>query len=34
MVVLPFHGGTIKVGILIDAIEKSAITIEEFETLL
>ena len=34
MVVLPFHRGTVKVGILLDAIEKADITIEEFERLL
>ena len=34
MVVLPFHGGVVKVGILLDAIERSGITIEEFEELL
>ena len=34
MVVLPFHRGTVKVGILLDAIEKADITVEEFERLL
>ena len=34
MVVLPFHRGTVKVGILLDAIERSGISIEEFEELL
>ena len=34
MVVLPFHRGTLKVGILLDAIEKADITVEEFERLL
>ena len=32
--VLPFHGGTVKAGILFDAIEKANITVEEFEDLL
>jgi predicted RNA binding protein YcfA (HicA-like mRNA interferase family) len=33
-IVLPVHRGTIKVGILVDAVKKAGITIEEFERLL
>ena len=34
ILVLPFHGGTVKAGILFDAIKKANISIEEFEELL
>ena len=34
MIVLPFHGGTMKVGILLDAVERAGISVEEFEELL
>ncbi len=34
MVVLPIHTGTLKVGILLDAIELAGISLEEFEELL
>ncbi len=32
--VLPFHRGTIKVGIIMDAIKKSGISVEQFLELL
>ncbi len=34
MIVLPMHRGTVKVGILLDAIERVGISTEEFEELL
>ena len=34
MVVLPVHGGTLKVGILLDAIERAGVSPEEFEKLV
>ena len=34
MLILPFHGGTIKAGILFDAIKKANISVKEFEELL
>ncbi|MBI2304347.1 MAG: type II toxin-antitoxin system HicA family toxin [Chloroflexi bacterium] len=34
MLVLPFHRGTVKVGLLMDALEKAEISVEEFEELL
>ena len=34
MIVLPYHRGTIKVGILLDAIERAGLTLEEFEEVL
>ena len=34
MIVLPMHGGALKVGILLDAIERAGLTLEEFEELL
>ena len=34
MLVLPFHRGAVKVGILLDAIDKAGISVEEFEKLL
>ena len=34
MIVIPMHGGTVKVGILLDAIERAGISTEEFEELL
>ena len=34
MIVLPFHGGTMKVGLLLDAVERAGISEEEFEELL
>ena len=34
MIVLPMHRGTLKVGILLDAIERAGVTLEEFEALL
>lgn len=34
MIVLPVHGGTLKVGILLDAIERAGLAPEEFEELL
>jgi predicted RNA binding protein YcfA (HicA-like mRNA interferase family) len=30
-VIIPVHGGNVKVGIIMDAIKKAGITIEEFE---
>lgn len=34
MLVLPFHRGTIKVGLLMDALKKAGLSVEEFEKLL
>ena len=34
MLVLPLHRGTVKVGILLDAIERAGGSVEEFEELL
>ncbi len=34
MLVLPFHRGTVKAGILFDALDKADISVEEFEELL
>jgi len=34
LLVLPFHRGTVKTGIILDALEKAGITPEEFEALL
>ena len=34
MIVLPMHRGTVKVGILLDAIERAGVSTEEFEELL
>ena len=34
MIFLPMHRGTVKVGILLDAIERTGISTEEFEELL
>ena len=34
MIVLPMHRGTLKTGILLDAIERAGISVEEFEKLL
>ncbi len=34
ILVLPFHGGTVKAGILFDAIKKANISVDEFEELL
>ena len=34
MIVLPMHRGTLKTGILLDAIERAGIAVEEFEKLL
>ena len=34
MIVLPMHRGTLKVGILLDAIERAGVSPEEFEELL
>ena len=34
MIVIPFHGGTVKVGLLLDAVERAGISVEEFEELL
>ncbi len=34
MLVLPFHRGAVKVGLLLDALEKAGISVEEFEKLL
>lgn len=34
MLVLPFHRDTIKVGILMDALKKADISVEEFQKLL
>lgn len=31
LLVLPFRGGTVKVGILLNALEKAGISVEEFE---
>ena len=34
MIVLPMHRGTLKTGILLDAIERAGISVEEFQKLL
>lgn len=34
MIVLPMHRGALKVGILLDAIERAGVSPEEFEELL
>lgn len=34
MLVLPFHRGTAKVGIILDALKKAGLSVEEFEELL
>ena len=34
MIVLPVHTGALKVGILLDAIERAGVSPEEFERLL
>ena len=34
MLVLPFHRGTVKTGILLDALKKASIRLEEFEEKL
>ena len=34
MIVLPMHRGMLKVGILLDAIERAGVSPEEFEELL
>jgi predicted RNA binding protein YcfA (HicA-like mRNA interferase family) len=34
LLVLPFHKGTIKIGILLDALKKANISVEEFQKLL
>ena len=34
MIVIPFHRGAVKVGILLDAIDKAGISVEQFEELL
>ncbi len=34
MIVLPMHRGTVKIGILLDAIERAGVSPEEFEALL
>ena len=34
MLVLPVHRGTVKSGILLDALDKAEISFEEFEGLL
>ncbi len=34
MIVLPVHRGALKVGILLDAIERAGVSPEEFERLL
>ena len=34
MIVLPMHSGTVKVGILLDAIERAGVSTEEFDELL
>ena len=34
LLVLPFHRGNIKTGIIMDALKKAGITVEEFEELL
>ena len=34
IIVLPVHGGALKVGLLLDAIERAGLTPEEFEELL
>ena len=34
VLILPFHGGAVKAGILFDAIKKANISVEEFEGLL
>ena len=34
ILVLPVHGGAVKIGILLDAIERAGLTPEEFEEVL
>jgi predicted RNA binding protein YcfA (HicA-like mRNA interferase family) len=34
ILVLPFHRGTVKVGILLDALKKAGISVQEFQELL
>ena len=34
MIVLPMHSGTVKVGIILDAIERAGVSTEEFDELL
>lgn len=34
VLVVPVHRGTVKVGILLDAIERAGISVDEFEELL
>jgi predicted RNA binding protein YcfA (HicA-like mRNA interferase family) len=34
ILVLPFHRGTVKAGILLDALKKARISVEDFEGLL
>ena len=34
MLVLPFHRGTVKAGIILDALKKAGLSVEEFEELL
>ena len=34
MIVIPFHRGAVKVGILLDAIDKAGISVEQFEEFL
>ena len=34
ILVLPFHRGTVKVGILLDALKKARISVEAFQELL
>jgi predicted RNA binding protein YcfA (HicA-like mRNA interferase family) len=34
MLVLPFHRGTVKAGIILDALKKAGLSAEEFEEVL
>ena len=34
VLVLPFHRGTVKTGILLDALKKAGISVQEFQELL
>jgi predicted RNA binding protein YcfA (HicA-like mRNA interferase family) len=34
LLVIPFHGGTVKSGILFNALDKAGISVERFEELL
>jgi predicted RNA binding protein YcfA (HicA-like mRNA interferase family) len=34
ILIIPFHRGAVKVGILLDALDKASISVDEFEELL